>query len=97
MKIVLFRRPYYCRARVSTFWRRNDCSLAIKREAVNQPSLSDPATCSISSPAISRATVTEHASTRATEQQHAKSLACRFRTTRWGVVLLSAQAATEGR
>jgi small-conductance mechanosensitive channel len=42
--------------RVSTFWRRNDWSLAIKREAVTLPSLSDPATCSISSqwPRISR-------------------------------------------
>ena len=35
MKIVLFRRPYSCKARVSTFWRRNDWSLAIKREGGN--------------------------------------------------------------
>ena len=32
MKIALFRRPYSCKVRVSTFWRRNDWSLAIKRE-----------------------------------------------------------------
>ena len=47
--------------------------------------------------AISRATVTEHAIARATEQQYARSLAGRFRTTRWSVVLLSAQVAAEGR
>jgi Telomere resolvase len=29
MKIALIRRPYSRRARVSTFWRRNDWSLAI--------------------------------------------------------------------
>src|ERR1700719_4152076 len=49
MNIVLFRRLYSCKARVSTFWRRNDWSLAIKREAVTQPNVSDPATRSISS------------------------------------------------
>jgi hypothetical protein len=42
--------------------------------------------------AISRATVTEHAIARATEQQFARG-----RTTRWSGVLLSAQVATEGR
>jgi hypothetical protein len=31
-----------------------------------------------------------------TEQQYARSLAGRFRTTRWSVALLSAQVATEG-
>jgi hypothetical protein len=47
--------------------------------------------------AISRATVTEHAIARATEQQYAKSLAGRFRTTWWSGVLLSAPVAAEGR
>jgi hypothetical protein len=42
--------------------------------------------------AISRATVTEHAIARATEeQQDAMRRAGRFRTTRWSVVLLLAE------
>jgi hypothetical protein len=47
--------------------------------------------------AISRATVIGHAIARATEKQYAKSLAGRFRATRWSVVLLWAQVAAEGR
>ena len=47
--------------------------------------------------AISRATVTEHAIARATEQQYTMRCAGRFRTTGWSVVLLSAQIAAEGR
>ena len=47
---------------------------------------------------ISRATLTEHAIARATEeQQYAMRCADRFPTTRWSAVLLSAQVATEGR
>jgi hypothetical protein len=47
--------------------------------------------------AISRATVREHAIARVMEQQFARSLAGRFRTTRWSVVSLSARVAAEGR
>jgi hypothetical protein len=47
--------------------------------------------------AMWRATVTQHAITRATGQQYAGRCAGRIRTTRWNVVVLSAQIAAEGR
>ena len=49
MKIVLTRRPYSCRARVSRFLRGYDWSLPISSDAVTQPRFSDPATRSRSS------------------------------------------------
>jgi hypothetical protein len=42
--MVTGKRPYSRRARVSTFWRRNDRSLAINREAVTSPARAIPQT-----------------------------------------------------
>src|ERR1700730_549544 len=42
--MVTGKRPYSRRARVSTFWRRNDWSLAINREAVTSPARAIPQT-----------------------------------------------------
>jgi hypothetical protein len=39
MKIVLFRRPYSCRARVSTFWRRKRLELGDKEGSGNPAQL----------------------------------------------------------
>src|SRR5260370_34040335 len=49
MKIVLFKRPYSWMPHVSAFLRRDDCSLAMNREAVTHPSLRVPAVRSRSS------------------------------------------------